>query len=164
MRGTIALIALLAACGDDGETTQKDAAIDSPEGAVDAAVDAKMVDAPPGSVQLTVKNVLNWCSVSVNGGAESTQGTIVTNVQPGTIPLTAKAASAAFMIAPNMWHLTDGDTGNGETGTVTGTGTAATSAVTATVAANTPKCVWICCPFTNGTGCEPATTNQHDCP
>jgi hypothetical protein len=171
MRGKIALVVLLAGCGDDGSTTKKDAAIDSPNGAVDAMVDAKMIDAPPGTTPLTVKNVLAWCEVFVDGSTTgSTASSITTNVMPGAITLVARAKpgtmanNSLFKIVANMWHLTDGDTGNGETGTVNGTGDAATSTVMATVVANTPKCVWICCPFKDGSGCEPATTDQHDCP
>lgn len=148
-------------CDGGGKAGGKDASIDgatvdaSIDASSDAAIDAPMIDAPPGTFALTVKNYLNWCSVSVNGGAASTAATQTVNVMPGTIPLTATAASAAFIIAPNMWHHTTGDTGAGETGTVTGSGTTAQSAVTATVG-GAPKCVWICCPFTNGTGCNVA--------
>ena len=127
--------------------------------------DGPPLDGPPGTVPLTVKNVDAWCSVKVNGGTASTLPTIVVNVQPGVIPVTATAASATFMIEPNMWHLTDGDSGSGETGNVTGSGVTAESAVTATVVSATPKCVWICCPFTsNGSGCEPSDVVGKICP
>lgn len=160
-----AMVALIG-CGDDGGgSTQKDAAIDT------ALSDGRLVDsplafldAPAGTVPLTVKNVLNWCAVKVNGATTaSTAATITVNVTPGVIPITATAASSIFKIAPNMWHLTDGDTGSGETGVVTGTGLTAESAVHATVG-STAKCVWICCPFQNGTGCEQANTDPNDCP
>jgi hypothetical protein len=160
------LVATASACGDDSSgSTKRDAAPDTtPMFDVLPMADASF-DAPPGTVPLTVKNVLNWCSVIVDGGTASTAATIVTNVMPGAITLKAQRANSTFRIADNMWHLTDGDSGTGETGTVTNPGTpTAESTVTATVVASTPKCVWICCPFTDGSGCETATTDLHDCP
>jgi hypothetical protein len=152
------VVLILGACGDDGGTTKKDAAIDSPGGAVDAMVDAKMIDAPPGTTPLTIKNEAAWCEISVNGGTGSTSSNIVANVTPGAITLVAKAAPnganpSLFKITTNMWHHTDGDGGSGETGTVAGSGDAATSTVMATVVGGTPKCVWVCCPFKDNSGC-----------
>jgi hypothetical protein len=114
---------------------------------MDAAVDT------PAGTNLVVKNVLSWCSVKVNGAATgSTAASITVPVTAGAIPITATAASSTFKIDANMWHHTTADTGTGETGTVTGP----ESAVTATVTAGTTKCVWVCCPFQNGTGCNVA--------
>ena len=133
------------ACGSDGTQTKMDSGVqhDAPSG---------------GGSMLTVKNYLSWCSVSVNGGTASTAATQMVTVTPGAIPLTASPASASFALSLNMWHHTDGDTtGNGDSGAVTGM----TSATTATVTSS-GKCVWVCCPFTNGTGCEPTIGEQ--CP
>jgi len=138
-RLALGLLVIFAACGgDDGTTGGHDAGIDS----------------SGGGTQLVVKNVLNWCSVKVNGAATgSTLATITVPVTAGMIPITATAASATFKIDTNMWHHTDGDTGTGETGTVVG----AQSSVMATVTAGTTKCVWVCCPFANdGHGCAVA--------
>jgi hypothetical protein len=110
-----------------------------------------------GSPVLTVKNYLSWCSVSVNGGAGSTAATLMQDVDAGVVGLKATPASSSFMLG--AWHHTDGDTGAGDPGTVTGTGATATSTTTVTLA-GASKCVWICCPFTSGTGCP--TTDQ--CP
>lgn len=155
------LAVMLFACGGDDNTNKtpdahtvdapKDAAADA---AHDAAHDAATPDAPPdgpsGTQQLTVKNYLNWCSVSVNGGAASSAAQQQVFVQPGQIALTASPLTG-FELDANMWHHTDGDTGGtGEGGTVTGT----TSATTATVTSTSGKCVWVCCPFTDGTGCN----------
>jgi hypothetical protein len=73
-------------------------------------------------------------------------------VTAGAIPITATAANSTFKIDANMWHHTDGDTGTGETGTVVGE----QSSVMATVTAGTTKCVWVCCPFQSGAGCNVA--------
>ena len=139
MSKTLAFALLLFACGSSDNTK----------------MDASMIDSPQGSgTALTVKNYLQWCSVTVNGGTASTNAMQVVSVNPGTIPLIAKAASTTFEVAGNMWHHTDGDTGGtGETGTVTGTDTAAMSTANVTVS-TTAKCVWVCCPFSNRTGCD----------
>ena len=156
----------LFACGDEGgSTTKMDAPVHHDEVlAIDAPMpDGSTVDAPAGTVALTVKNYLNWCSVTVNGGAASSGAQQVVNVQPGAITLTAKRASASFEVSGNMWHHTDGDTNNmGEPGTITNAGDPATktSTATATVVAGTPKCVWVCCPFAGGSGCENTIPEQ----
>ena len=154
------LIGIALGCGNVEGGKGKDAGIDSKSAIdatpVDGATDAPMIDAPPGTVTLTVKNYLNWCSVKVNGGTESTAATQTVNAPPGgLIPLVAKAASASFAVSGNMWHHTMGDTGAGETGVVTGSDAATQSAATAVVGP-AATCVWVCCPFTNGTGCNVA--------
>jgi hypothetical protein len=110
-----------------------------------------VMDAPAGTFPLTVKNYDLWCSVSVNGGTFSTNVQQLVNVLPGTIQLAAKPASAMFELGPAPWHDTDGDTGSGELGTVSN----GTSSTTITVG-SAAKCVWVCCPFTSGTGCPTA--------
>jgi hypothetical protein len=62
-----------------------------------------------------------------------------------------------------MWHHVDGTTGDvGIPGTQTGSGSAALSTTMVTVG-SAAKCVWVCCPFTNGTGCDPAAIGDQ-CP
>ena len=161
---SVLLIAGLVGCGDDGgKGAAKDAAIDSKVAIdatpIDAAIDAPPIDAPPGTFPLKVKNYLAWCDVSVNGGNASTTAEQTVNVLPGSIPLVATGATG-FKAAGNMWHHTLNDTGTGETGAVTGTGANAQSTATAVVAA--AKCVWVCCPFLDGHGCE--TTIPDQCP
>jgi hypothetical protein len=144
---TLVAAALVAACGSS-----------SPAGK-DAAIDGKPVDTA-STPMLTVKNAPTatpWCSVSVNGGTASGVG-----VQ--TIPITAAgqislvaSAETGFVLANNMWHHTDGDTGGGEAGTVSG----AKSSTTVTVTATASKCVWVCCP---GSGNVPACPTVDQCP
>ena len=154
------LAMVLCACGGDGNkkmdaATTHDAPRDAPIDMAVNHIDAPL-DGPPGTEQLTVKNYLNWCSVSVNGGSASSAAKQQVFVTPGQIALTASPLTG-FKLDANMWHHTTGDTGGtGEAGTVTGT----TSATTATVVAGSAKCVWVCCPFTSGGGCP--TTDQ--CP
>ncbi len=156
---------VMCACGSDSKT-KMDAS-----GTHDAPHDAKAIDAPgthadapldgpPGTFLLTVKNFDFWCSVSVDGGSASTANVQNVFVLPGQIPLTAKKASATFEVGSNMWHHTDGDTGSGEKGNwSTNDPTTATSSATVTVG-SAAKCVWVCCPFTSGTGCDPATIGE----
>ena len=116
--------------------------------------DAAPPDAQTGTT-LVVKNYLSWCSVSVNGGTESAlpQQTVV--VQPGTIPLSAKALTG-FQLGTTPWHDTDGDTGSGDPGTRTGTGQDEVASTTETVGA-TDDCVWVCCETAATPGDCPAT-------
>jgi hypothetical protein len=166
MRLAIGLVVILAACGGDDGGTQKDAAVDSK--AVDAPIDGKtFLDAPAGTTPLTVKNYLNWCTVSVNGMTTSAAPQQVVNVAPGTYSLVAMRASSSFVVDGNMWHHTLGDGGTGETGVVTKPDAQdeATWFSTAMVTVGTSaKCVWVCCPFsTQGhPGCENTIADQ--CP
>jgi hypothetical protein len=136
LRFTILMGLVLGACGNSSTTT-----VDAPKGSADAS--------PP---TLTVKNYLSWCSVSVNGGATSTAAMqSVPATTAADVPLVATAASNSFILGD--WHHTDGDTsGAGDPGTVVGAMTSAKVMVSGTAS----KCVWICCPFTNGTGCPTA--------
>ena len=132
----------------------------------DAAVDSRPIDAPSNidaatMVTLTVKNYLSWCSVSVGGGTASTNA-VQTKIVPVStaVPLTASPASTVFELGPNMWHHVDADTNNtGVPGTVNGTTSSATKTTPSTPGT---ACVWVCCPFTNGTGCESTIPDQ--CP
>lgn len=160
---TLALALLLAACGGDSNPVDAQVADTHPanhDGTVDTATvaDGPVADAEiktdAGGPTLKLKNYLAWCSVSVDGHPASTMSEQDITVATGDVTLVATAAPG-FILGTAPWHHTSGDTGAGEAGTVTGTGTAATSTVTAVVS-STGKCVWICCPFPNGTGC-PAT-------
>ena len=144
-----------AGTGSDAAPAVTDARVflDAPADArvfMDAPADAAQVflDAPPGTYPLTVKNYLDWCSVSVGGGAFSADAVQVVNVMPGTIPLVAQPASTMFELAPGMWHHTDGDAGTGDSGVVAGGQSSAVKTV-----GTAPACVWVCCPFTTGVGC-----------
>ena len=154
-RLAIGVALILGACGDDGGTEKKDAAIDSPGVRMDAAVDAKMVDAPPGTAILTLKNYLNWCEVGINGAALVQMNQVTAALAPGTYNVAAKGAPG-FEIQPGMWHHVDGSSGNtGVDGNQVG-GPSGTSTAMVTMG-TTAKCVWVCCQFDNGTGGCPST-------
>ncbi len=142
------LMIALAACGGGGSTSV-DAAIDGKGVTVDAP--HANIDAASGGPMLLVKNFDSWCNVTVNGGTASSSAAQNVAVTAGTINVSAVALSG-FILGPKPWHDTAGDTGTGDPGTVTGTGQAASSATTVVVGAS-GKCIWVCCPFTNGTGC-----------
>lgn len=100
-------------------------------------------------------NYLSWCSISVAGGSYSVTNPQTVCLPPGTVTLVATPASMYFEIGPAPWHLTSGDTGSGDPGTQVGTGTSETSTATVVLSSGSAgKCVWACCPFTNGTGCN----------
>lgn len=115
-------------------------------GTLDAAETASGEAGCSGST-LIVKNYLNWCSVSVAGGAFSADDPQTVCVAPGVVSLAAMALPA-FELGPAPWHDTSGDTGSGDPGTVVGS----VDSTTVTVASG-GGCVWVCCPFTDGTGC-----------
>jgi hypothetical protein len=155
MRVSIGFVVLVA-CGSNPPSK-----LDAP-----AVSDGKKFDAPidtPSTPQLTVKNYLTWCSVTIGNGAPSAAGMQqVPITASGTIMLQASPSSSSFEDAGNMWHHTTGDTGTGETGTVVGTGMAAVSTAMVTVTMGASKCVWVCCPFSatsgqpEGSGCNVA--------
>jgi hypothetical protein len=72
-------------------------------------------------------------------------------VTPGTIPLTAGPASGEFELGPAPWVYISGTGGTttGVQGTVSG-GLSSESVVVG----SSPGCVLVCCPFTDGTGCD----------
>lgn len=150
----------LAACGDDGGKSGGDGGPADSAGSADAPPADGAVDAPPDGPppNLTVKNYLAWCSVSVNGAAASTASVQAVNVAPGDITLVATGIGnpPMFIVAGNMWHHTDGDTGSGEPGMIAGTTDPNKTSTAHVTVGSTAKCVWVCCPFPNGTGCNVA--------
>jgi hypothetical protein len=115
--------------GKDTSTT--DTATDSP---------AKETGTDAGCITLTVHNYKSWCSVTVNGGTASKDATQTVCVASGTsVDLTAEPASTKFELGTDPWH--DTTTADEAKGTAT---------ITVT---KTDDCVWVCCPFTGGTGC-----------
>jgi hypothetical protein len=111
-----------------------------------------------GCTTLTVKNVLDWCTVQIGQGAASADEVLTACVAPGTIALSASPLDASFILGPAPWHGTAGDTGAGDPGTRPGDGTARTTVVVG----STPVCVWVCCPFPTGSGCPAPSSSQ--CP
>jgi hypothetical protein len=145
--------------GVDASSAETGAEAGSGDAGPEAALEAGE-DTDAGCVNLTVENVLVWCSVSINGSTPSEAGVQVVCVPPGTQQLAATAL-VDFELGPAPWHDTAGDMGQGDPGTVTGTGQSAVDSTTVVVG-DTPKCVWICCPYTDGDGCPPA--DQDQCP
>lgn len=136
-------VSLLAACGN------------STPAKTDSKVDTKPVDTASGPM-LTVKNYLSWCSVSVAGGTASSLAVQTKAITAaGQISLVASPLTG-FTLATDMWHHTDGDTGSGEAGMVSGN----MSTATVTVQTTASKCVWVCCP---GGSIEPCPTADQ-CP
>ena len=97
-----------------------------------------------------MKNYLSWCGVSVKGAASSTAPVQTVCVADASmVDLTATAASAMFKLG--TWHHTDGDLGSGDPGVVSGNPPMSAAVITVSAL---KKCAWVCCPFTNGTGCD----------
>ena len=106
-------------------------------------------------MNLTVHNYKSWCGVSINGSATfPTTDPQTVCVTPGTIALIEEPASNIFEVG--LFYGTTGDTGAGDPGTCTGTGSTEKCS-TSVVVGSTPKCVFVCCPFTSGSGCAGVT-------
>jgi hypothetical protein len=114
--------------------------------------DSGPADSGCSGVTLTVKNYRFWCSVTVGTGTASTADVQTVCVPAGTVNLSASGAGSFIL---GDWHHTSGDTGSGDPGTIS-----AGVSHTTVNASGTSTCVWICCPFPDGTGCP--TTDQ--CP
>jgi hypothetical protein len=141
-------LALVASCGSDSTPKQIDAAksIDSAGSGSNAILTVK--DAPTATP---------WCSVTIGTGTASLAGVQMVPITASG-PITLKvSANSGFKLDTNMWHHTDGDSGTGDSGTVSGS----TSTATVTVTAGTAKCVWVCCPGTSG---SPACPTTDQCP
>ncbi len=110
------------------------------------------VAVPCDGTELTVHNILAWCSVTVGDNAPFTSATKTVCVPEGATDLSAVALDF-FKLGDAPWHDTDGDAGPGEAGVRTGSGQDESSAVVATVSGDS-ACVWVCCPHTDGTGCN----------
>ena len=100
-----------------------------------------------GAGTLTVMNFLNWCSVSINGGAASTDATVTASVTPGSVAtIVAAPASSAFQIGATPWFGVDQNDGGAAGGTDVGSGTTETSKATVTITdTGTAQCVAVCC-------------------
>jgi hypothetical protein len=171
MRTVLGLVAVmsLVACGDDGGKGGGDAAPEDGGGTgdgspSDATADGPdiVIDAPPGMTALRVRNYFAWCTVSVNGAATSIDNVQDVNVPPGDITLVAMRRSATYEVSGNMWHHTNGDTGDGEPGVITNENDPATKTSTAVVTVgSTAKCVWVCCPYSStSAGCGPTMVGE----
>jgi len=115
-----------------------------------ASTASGMGGAGGGCAELTVKNYLSWCSVQVNDGAASTSPEQTFCVAPNTTVKLIALPAPGFVLGP--WHDTDGDMGSGDHGSPPGQ--------VWEMIGETADCVWVCCPFPDGTGCP--TTDQ--CP
>ena len=145
----------------DGSAGDAPSSADSPtaDAGIEAGIDGAALDGAPTCtgatpVELTVINTLVWCSVSIAGGAASPAAQQTVCVAPGVVDLSASPLPG-FELGPTPWHGTSGDHGAGDPGMVMGDVDSTTVDVTHGLA-----CVWVCCPFTDGTGCP--TTPQ--CP
>jgi len=123
-----------------------------------------------GCTTLDLYNFDSWCSVSIGGAATSTSGTQSVCVTPGAISLVAEPKSSTFELGPDPWVYLSGagGTDSGIAGTIVGDGGVGSTSTTSITVGSTPGCVLVCCPFTNGTGCNSSfsgyTTFTANCP
>jgi hypothetical protein len=145
--------------GHDAATTPTDDAgsdAGSDSGAViaDTGADAPSTpDAGCSGVLLTIRDDFSWCDITVNGGAAFGGASETICVPANSNVALAETAHGGFMLG--HWYGTTGDTGSGETGTVSG---ATSTAHIMTGAAGTSSCVSTCCPTIGASDCPTANT------
>jgi hypothetical protein len=120
---------------------------------------------------VTVYNYKSWCTVSVNGNALSypappTAGVASACVTAGveSALVVAPLAGGTFALGPDPWLYISGTGGTTTpiSGDITGDGgVSSSSAASVEVAAGTPGCVVVCCPFANGSGCSAADLGSY---
>lgn len=116
--------------------------------------------AAAATTQLTVMNFLSWCSVSINGGAASTEATVSGTVNQGSMAtIVVTPASADFQIGAEPWFGTDENNGGAAAGTDNGSGVTETSTATVTIGANATQCVSVCCQLPGNAPTPCPTTN-----
>ncbi len=98
-------------------------------------------------VVLTVKNYLSWCSVTVADEAPSTAADIEVCVPANSTVDLSATALAGFILGEGPWHDTNSP------GAPTGDPPHSDTTVDVTTGAD---CVWVCCPFPDGSGCPTA--------
>jgi hypothetical protein len=97
-----------------------------------------------GCVELTVQNVDNWCTITVEGvTALPGANPAPICVAPGTVVQMSVTADSGFKLGD--WHNDDGDTGNGDPGNLSMSDTRSSVEVTV---GDSATCVWVCCPGT----------------
>ncbi len=104
---------------------------------------------------MTVHNFDAWCTVTVGSGAASPAAEQTVCAMTGTSVQVSAYANAGFMLGTTPWHGTFNDTGTGEQGSLSDAGANVTSSATVKTMGAT-QCAYVCCPFTNGTGCSGA--------
>jgi hypothetical protein len=104
-------------------------------------------DAAPAPGTLTVKNYLSWCAVEINGGAASTDATVMASVAPGSIAtIVATPTNGGFEIGPTPWFGVDPVSDAAAPGTDVGNGPSETSTAVVTInQTGAPQCVSVCC-------------------
>jgi len=95
-------------------------------------------------VLLTIKNYMSGCMVAVGANSTSTLPAQQVCVADGKLTVAATPAGSGLQLGAPLWHDTDGDTGNGDPGTITGAPPMETSSTTVTASGST-KCAWVCC-------------------
>jgi hypothetical protein len=128
------------------DTNQPDSNVPDGNGQVDAGC----------AVMVTIKDIDDWCTITIDGGAPFNSGQqTVCAAAGGTVNLAA-TPHGGFVLGPTPWHDTSGDVdGGGDPGTVVGN----TSSTTLVVGDGGRACAWACCP---GTGLPCPTSDQ--CP
>ncbi len=119
---------------------------------------------------LTVHNFDNWCTVSLNGAATSVSPSYQACVAVGNSErIVVGPASSSFELGPNPFVIISGaEVPDAGTGIAGDGGFGSTRTAWVGNSSNTGICALVCCPFTDGTGCDSSfsgySTFLSDCP
>jgi hypothetical protein len=105
-----------------------------------------------GATSVTVHNFRSWCNISIDGGTFTNSASQLVDVSPGTVPMAMEPENSNFILG--LWHHVSGDVNDaGIPGDLDG----GKSYASVVVSQGTNACVFVCCPFTAGNGCDPAS-------
>jgi hypothetical protein len=114
-------------------------------------------DAGDGGITLTIKNVLSWCSIAINGSDAGSSNAIITATVPAGVNTLVATAEPGFIIGgADMWFGIDQNDGGAAPGVDSDAGGVTTSTATVTITGD--HCVQVCCPFPAGNGCPTSNT------
>jgi hypothetical protein len=127
---------------------------------------------PCNDGMITVYNFDNWCTVSLNGAATNVSSSYRACVPSGnSTTIVLGPASSTFELGPKPFVLIGAelpDGGGAPPGTVVGDGGFGSTSTVQVGISGSAACVLVCCPFTDGTGCDSSqsgyTAFLSDCP
>ncbi len=155
--GALALAGVVSACSSSNNRNSNDSGTEaggspsssgSSSGVSEGGAEASTTGEGGACTTVNVYNFDDWCTVSVNYAATSVAATYSSCVTTGGfVYVNVAPASSTFELGPNPFVYGSNDPGtevrfDGGSPSLLG------------LTADGPACILVCCPFTNGTGCD----------